>query len=204
NDLLIYVQLMDGFYYPIAIQSKKISSDGNYHAFKGEYEQLKKLKQFSTENGYIPMYLLYNFIDKHSRTFSMCGIKFEWNQFGCTLVNLSDVEEVCIKTKKKTGKEYLRLPHFDDFHPAYAHPFFKLVCCENVLTGIDNFKKEFRNKLQYEIKSVQLTELQSSNYWRKLSLREQHRDMYQTTSENSRKDFAPRFRFIFSNSWLKK
>ena len=135
DDLEITVRHANGTYYTYAIQSKIIyhrRSKGVANLREGHYQKLKhwvgkgagKKKQvdllidYAGKHGFIPIYLLYNYVQKSFDP----GI--EPDLFGCTVI----------------GAKYLKANHtspdgnlddkvkFSDLHTANAFPWHELVC----------------------------------------------------------------------------
>lgn len=198
NDLLVYLQLNEKLYYPIAIQAKRIYADGKYHALKGKYNQLQNLKNYARKIGGIPMYLLYNFIDMPAYSSQNYSMNYSLNQFGCSLINASDVEQICLFINLH-GEKSLKLRHFNDFHPKYAYPWCMLVCCPEETKSIKSFKDIFRVNQSYDVKGYSLNELQSTNEWIDLAVRELQRPL-SAEGITVPEGFAPRYRIIIPNS----
>jgi len=174
DDLEVTVRHADGEYYTYAIQSKIIyhrRSKGIANLKEGYYKQLKHwvgkgigrkkqvdlLIEYATRHGFIPVYLLYNYVQKSFDP----GI--EPDLFGCTVI----------------GARYLKAKHtsadgnlddkvkFSDLHTANAFPWHELVCVLPYLS-----KKDWEKRMLFEQQTAvdiqTTTTLQITDEWRPL------------------------------------
>jgi len=135
DDLEITVRHADGAYYTYAIQSKIIYhrrnkgianlKEGHYQKLKhwvgkgaGRKKQVDLLIEYASRHGFIPVYLLYNYVQK---SFSP-GI--EPDLFGCTVIGAKYLKD---KHTSADGNLDDKVK-FSDLHTAYAFPWHELVC----------------------------------------------------------------------------
>ncbi len=141
GDIDVFVETKPNCYKWFALQAKVLFSDNKYHALRysgkttQQWDKLRVLEKMSHCKAY---YLLYN--GKYRETNSpiytdSCDRTFRENQFGCSLVELDDVETVA--NKKNTSGQYI-ITKYEDFHPDLAEPWRILTCCyHNDVTGTD-------------------------------------------------------------------
>ncbi|MES2063560.1 MAG: DUF6615 family protein [Bacteroidota bacterium] len=104
------LKLNDGWY----IQLKHTVSKGKPHA----EPQVDKLLRFSADKGYIPMYLLYNYVDKdYSGTINP--------SHGCTVAGAQFIKDNYTDPIDKDLRNDVK---FTDLHTAFAFPWEDLVC----------------------------------------------------------------------------
>jgi len=135
SDMLFRMLHHDGKVYTYAIQAKII-----YHTITtrkkiklndGWYTQLKhmvskktptpqvdKLLDFAKANGFIPMYLLYNYVDKVSDP------KID-ESYGCTLASAQYLKD---NYQDPVDHDLRHTVKFTDLHPAHAFPWEQIVC----------------------------------------------------------------------------
>lgn len=140
SDIDIFVETTTGNFIWVALQAKALRRDGIYHDMAGirggEY-QWQKLERLEKQAGCITRYLLYNGVSNFQNYGSdQCNRNFHEPQFGCSLVDKSQVASVSV----------LRNPTFYDFHPKYAQPWRVIVCCmhdtsKNTLFNISQIKR---------------------------------------------------------------
>lgn len=132
GDIDVFVETKPGCYKWFALQAKVLFSDNKYQALrysgkpKQQWEKLRVLENITYCKGY---YLLYN--GKYRKTNSpiyndSCDRPFRENQFGCSLVELDDVESVA--NKQNARGQYIKA-QYEDFHPNLAEPWRILTCC---------------------------------------------------------------------------
>lgn len=173
NDLLFRILHTDRKAYTYAIQAKII-----YHTLttnkksklnNGWYVQLKhmvskekplaepqvdKLLRFSTKEGYIPMYLLYNFVDKSYRgTIN--------KSHGCTVVGAQFVKNNYTDASDGDLRNDVK---FTDLHPEFAFPWEDLVCTLPLYS-----KARFLDKVglpnDYDLNELDISEFIPGKAW---------------------------------------
>lgn len=126
GDIDVFVETYPGQYVWWALQAKVLRLNNRYEGVRNQNEQGEyqwdRLEKLSIDSGCISRYLLYNGVNDyvHSDT-DQCNRSFEENQFGCSLVYISDFKNVAIT----------RDPEFTDFHPNLAQPWRIITCCVN-------------------------------------------------------------------------
>ena len=123
SDIDIFVETSIGNYVWYALQAKVLMLNGKYTSMStlrdGEY-QWDKLRRLVANSGCISKYLFYNGVDGYKYTgYDNCQRQFDEEQFGCSLVELDDVERISL----------LSTPKFLDFHPDLAQPWRIITCC---------------------------------------------------------------------------
>lgn len=104
------VKLNNGWY----IQLKHMVSKGKAHA----EPQVDKLLRFASKNGYMPMYLLYNYVDKdYLGTIN--------RSYGCTVVGAQFIKDNFTDTIDGDLRNDVK---FTQLHTAFAFPWEELVC----------------------------------------------------------------------------
>lgn len=132
GDIDVFVETKPGCYKWFALQAKVLFSDNKYQALRytskpiQQWEKLRVLENMTSCKGY---YLLYN--GKYRKTNSpiykdSCDRAFRENQFGCSLVELDNVESIANKQNKRG--QYIKA-QYEDFHPNLAEPWRILTCC---------------------------------------------------------------------------
>ncbi|HKZ42729.1 MAG TPA: hypothetical protein VJ044_17330, partial [Candidatus Hodarchaeales archaeon] len=144
--------------------------------------------------GGLPLYLLYNFASRPSRTFTNCGVTHDWNQFGCSFASAFYVEQLCVH-RYRNGQPYLSIPYFNDFHPANAIPWIKIACCPWL--DSKTISQIVKPPPGYPLKGQNLGELISSTHWINVTERERIALDYKA-GQGELKAFAPRFRLFLS------
>lgn len=146
DDLELKIRTSQGQYITFAIQSKilyhaSLPNDrnnlkkGNYprlnhvvkdHATGLFHNQVDLLLKYAKSNRYIPLYLLYNYIEGGLSVPHFCGVAPDQMQLGCTIVaakylksNFSNVITGNLNGNVK----------FSDLYPSVALPWFIIPCC---------------------------------------------------------------------------
>lgn len=140
SDIDIFVEAKRGTFVWYAFQAKALRTNGRYQdmaGIRGNEYQWDKLNRLSKQSGCISQYLLYNGVGgfNYSGT-DKCNRPFLAPQFGCSIVDVSDVENLSLNHNTS----------FFDFHPAHAQPWRVIVCCfqnarKNTLYSIAQIKK---------------------------------------------------------------
>lgn len=144
------LKLNDGWY----IQLKHTVSKGKPHA----EPQVDKLLRFSADKGFIPMYLLYNYVDKdYSGTINPSQ--------GCTVVSAKFIKD---KYTDPIDGDLRNDVKFTDLHTAFAFPWEDLVCILPFYR-----KTEFFDKVglpdDYKLKESDISELIPRKAWTSLT-----------------------------------
>ncbi len=112
----------------LAVQAKKLypakrkpSQIGTYRLYSKEKSQMDTLERYSRKEGAIPLYLLYNYVDRCdiSRYWHCCQCPPDKKQLGCTLVPSRNIRQAF---------ENPKLKNFDGIHKSRSvlpwHCFF--------------------------------------------------------------------------------
>jgi hypothetical protein len=123
SDIDIFVETESGHFVWWALQAKVLRLEGNYDGVStlrgGEYQWVK-LNRLKASAGCEVRYLLYNGVDGFIfNGEDICKRDFSQEQFGCSLVNTTDMERVALA----------KTPVFKDFHPELAQPWRIITCC---------------------------------------------------------------------------
>ncbi len=143
DDLEIIIKRPNGTYLTFAVQSKILYhnlpvgkkgvinlTDGHYHKMQ-HYVGRKKLNQidlllnYSKKNGCIPIYLLYNYVQRSTDVMEKCDVLFDERQYGCSIVSAHYLK----KTYQKPDGNLPSTIKFSNLHPRPALPWFVLTCC---------------------------------------------------------------------------
>ncbi len=130
GDIDIFVETIPGHYIWWALQAKVLRLNNRYEGVRsqnerGEY-QWNRLERLALNSGCISRYLLYNGQNNYNYNgLDQCNRPYAESQYGCSLVKLSDFENIAI----------LRDPEFKDFHPNPAQPWRIITCCMNNIKG---------------------------------------------------------------------
>ncbi|MFV8356848.1 hypothetical protein ACNQGB_11780 [Flavobacterium sp. XS1P32] len=130
SDINVFVETNIGQYRWFALQAKILKKNNRYDTLRDssdlimQWDKLTLLEGVSGCKGY---YLLYN--GKYDFSYSgadLCENIFNEEQFGCSLVEPSIIEELA-GIKDSNGR-YIN-PKFEDIHPHSAQPWRVLTCC---------------------------------------------------------------------------
>jgi hypothetical protein len=221
DDLELTVKHADGKYYTYAIQSKIIyhrRSKGIANLREGYYKQLKhwvgkgarRKKQvdlliaYSKKHGFMPLYLLYNYVEK---SFDY-GI--EAALYGCTVVSAQYLKDNYTSADGNLDDKV----KFSDLHTKNAFPWHELVCVLPYLSRAD-----WEKRMLFEEQNSMIVEpsrtLQVSEIWKPLDTSfpviiadEERRVQYDTKgfdddSQGPSKDkrprlFLPKYKFVIN------
>jgi len=172
GDIDIFVETEKNEFLWYALQAKVLKIGGKYERLVGK-KQWTKLSNLQTLSGCIPFYLFYNGIDKNLKTTTdCCGETINEKQFGCAIVKIDTVEGIALRKSE---------PHYNDFHPAHAHPWRELVCCMakrqngtlyslrqiqdavSLYQGVVNSDLIYRGSSDEQIDEYSLTRIRTSN-----------------------------------------
>ncbi|EAQ40460.1 MULTISPECIES: hypothetical protein [unclassified Dokdonia] len=154
GDIDIFLETTPGCYKWFALQAKVLFKDNKYQTLRyngkprQQWEKLRILEKMTSCKGY---YLLFNgkFRNATSPIYTdSCDRPFRENQFGCSLVDLDDVEAVA--NRKNIRGQFIKAT-YESFHPDLAEPWRVLTCCyhndvadENCFT-IQEIEEDCRN-----------------------------------------------------------
>lgn len=173
RDMLLRILYPGGRVYTFALQAKIIYHDLGSKKLKtnlddGNYQQLKhmvgkaspipepqvdKLLKYSKKRGYIPFYLLYNYVKKKYR-----GVN---RQFGCTIVGAQHMKDK--HTDPKDG-DLLRTVRFSQLHLFPAFPLSDLIC-EALIFSEENIRDVAGLPPDYELTAGSRSDLRSDEDW---------------------------------------
>lgn len=185
DDLEIKVQDLSGGFITFATQSKilyhnlplskgglKNLGDGRYPEMKhpkvnkkGSKNQIDLLLNYAKKKGYVPIYLLYNYVDTHFSLQQKCGVSFDEKQYGCSIISAQYL------------KKNYALPHngnlprnikFSDLHPKVAKPWFVLSCCFHSMEVGGIIGELGGGEIDYQIKTESNGEVFDDPKWRRL------------------------------------
>lgn len=158
SDIDVFVETRPNKYRWFALQAKILKKNNRYDTLRDtsdEFMQWEKLELLENVSGCKAYYLLYNGKDNYKTSADdYCGRTFSESQFGCSLVEPSDIEKFANKRNAKNTR-YKR-PRFEDIHPDFAQPWRILTCCYH----------ETRNVELYSIGQIR----NSDTNFRKLSI----------------------------------
>ena len=130
GDIDIFVETTPNSFIWYALQAKALKLNLHY---EGLYvpnvvnQQWDNLLELSRNAGCKSMYLLYNGVKTYTYNGTdRCRNNFAESQFGCSLVNVTDMI-----SQYNLGRD-----SFYDFHPDLAQPWRVIVCCKEDRDGI--------------------------------------------------------------------
>lgn len=128
-DIEIYVETTSNSFALFALQAKVLARNGRYKQLRhtndsGEY-QWELLERLKAKIRCHIRYLLYNGVKDYKHSGTDCAGAFNEDQYGCSLVHVSDIKRLALRKK---GKHFIN-PMFCDLHPALAAPWRQLTCC---------------------------------------------------------------------------
>lgn len=155
SDIDVFVETTYNNYVWFALQAKVLKKNGRYNTLRDSSDgimQWDKLRQLEGLTGCKGYYLLYNGMDgwKHNGT-DLCGIDFNEEQFGCSLVEITKIEE--LGTKKRPNGTHIN-PTFYDIHPQHAQPWRILTCCRHNVKQFTTYKKEIIEASDPDFKKI--------------------------------------------------
>lgn len=212
NDIELFVETSGGILF-FAIQAKIINHDGfrrgglvdgNYPYMNhtvGTNNQIDLLCDYASKKGGLPLYLLYNYVNDNYKENMLCGIDYEIEQYGCSIVNAS-----YIKNNYLVGGVWT-IPTFKNLHPNIALPWFTIPCCFS-----NKSKDEVLKMLGFESKSIDgltnysLDEIRNDKDWKYMRpfneiKKEEIISEDDNKTESNLKDsieFKPRYRIMVS------
>jgi len=146
DDLELKIRMSQGQYITFAIQPKILYHaslpNGRNNLKKGNYPKLNHtvedrsaglihnqvdlLLAYAKSKGYIPLYLLYNYIESGPSIPHFCGIPFNSMQFGCSVVAAEYLKSNFRNPSTGNLKSNVK---FSDLHPSVALPWSIIPCC---------------------------------------------------------------------------
>ena len=185
DDLEIKVKDSSGRFITFATQSKilyhnfpqrkgglKNLADGRYPEMKhpkiykrGSKNQIDLLLNYAKKNGYIPIYLLYNYVNANFPLQQKCGVPFDEKQYGCSIISAHYLK------KKYALPPHGNLPRnikFSDLHPKVAKPWFVLPCCFHSMGAGGIIGELGGDEVDYQIKTESDEEVFDDPKWRRL------------------------------------
>lgn len=159
SDMDVFVEVAPNQFKWFALQAKVLKVNNTYDTFRDSSDtemQWDKLAHLESTTGCKAYYLLYNGKNKFSYSgIDSCGREFSQDQFGCSLVEPTEVANLA---KEKNEKGFIS-PKFTDFHPSLAQPWRILTCCKNKNTVEQLYKREQILKLNPKLKKISKLEL---------------------------------------------
>jgi hypothetical protein len=154
GDIDIFVETKPGCYKWFALQAKVLFSDNRYKALRYSHNPIQQWEKLSTLERLAPCkgyYLLYNGKNRSVNSpiyTDSCYRNYRENQFGCSLVELDDVETVA--NNKNSNGQY-NTAQYEDFHPKLAQPWRILTCCYH--NDVENTYCLTLNEIQEDCKN---------------------------------------------------
>lgn len=167
--------------------------DGVYrqlpHRSGGE-NQIDNLLRRTRTKGYIPLYLLYNFVTAPIATRRLCHLEVEQSQYGCTLVGAPFLKD---HYSREDG--HLRSDvQFSDLHPEVALPWLALVCCLPS-TSLAETRRLFKLPPNYPIRPAETEPETNQQRWSYLTEYVLTERSYRISNQKVI-GFAPRYRIL--------
>lgn len=205
-DLDIFVERTKGKFEWFALQAKVLKTDGSYDFRKkdGDEYQWDKLKRLKSLTKCNIKYLLYNgvlnykFFGKDN-----CKKSFQSHQYGCSLVDPSNVEKLILSNSKepitqKNNNNYIK---FEQLHPILAHPWRTITCCNKKIESRLFSSIQINESIKYNNKRI--TEFDALENYQKLNEEEYgaERELFlliRTSNENTGR--VPKFTIVFANN----
>lgn len=216
DDLEICVLQQSGHVYKYAVQAKILYhslrnrnssrpirlDDGKYDQFKhtsGGRNQIDLLLEFAAREGYIPIYLLYNYVSATALNGAYCSIDFDVTQMGCSIVSAHYLKNHHSNSAGNL-KGSVRFSHLHTGRRRYALPWFVLPCCfpgfnlEQVTSALglpENFSAR-----SFDIQEVE----QDNNRWNLLGPIAETRTNSNKDFKQDQVGFLPKYRFVIGTA----
>ncbi|MFT4803699.1 MAG: hypothetical protein ACI9YE_000894 [Psychroserpens sp.] len=203
NDIELFVQTKDGPMF-FAVQAKVIYHNTSTHG-NGYYKQMKHLNtkgeqidllcDYAKKKKGIPLYLLYNWVNKVFDKKEKCKVHYDISQYGCSIVDALHIRSKYFNAGKWT------IPTFLDLHPKPALPWFVIACCFTEMT-----KKEIKEMLgvaglDYELRDYSIQDIKNDKDWKTFEPFEYLFDKVPKPKELKPKmKFNPKFRIFISTN----
>ncbi len=208
NDIELFVETQDGLMF-FAIQAKIIYhhtgnnsqlSNGRYRAMNHSNingNQIELLCNYAAHKGGLPLYLLYNYVNREMESDSKCNIDFGIEQYGCSISNAKKIKEHYF------NGERVRTPSFNMLHPDHALPWFVIPCCFASKSKSQILEMLGEEELPAdEVRSYTMDEVRYDDSWRNVdpfSDFKKGKILKTNTAE-----FRPRYRIIISQELSQK
>jgi hypothetical protein len=205
NDIELVIQTENGFLLA-PIQAKILYNTNDYPAME-HGNQINDLISYANRVGGVPLYLLYNYYNDETFTYSgnRCGVPFNKTQFGISLISAHYLRGAyAFRRIDRNGNRKWNIPSFTDLHPNFAIPWFVLGCCiysKTTSTNVTNLLNNPRNTgfFQDNVRTYSLDQLISKDLWKPFSI-ENDNSNSSNDIQIDNEDYSPKYRVVIYSS----